>query len=262
MFDRIAETFARHIDLRRVVGLYRRQLSQTIFRQSQGVIQHGPFAGMALLDRPSWGRSDQGVMILGMYEQEVLNELMNAPAHFRKFVDVGAADGYYPVGLLRNGRIDGAIAFESDAENRAAIARLAEKNHVQQKITVLEAAADDFVQKLQAHNVQSQETMFLIDIEGAEFKVLTESVFAFLQDSMIIVETHAHIYPDPQAEIDGLIKRASGTHRATISSPGARNPWVFQELEKFSEADRWLICSEGRFELQHWLRFDPIEKAV
>lgn len=75
----------------------------------------------------------------------------------------------------------------------------------------------------------------------------------------MIVETHAHIYPDPQGELDGLIQKASKTHTVMNWLPGARNPWTIKELENFTELDRWILCSEGRVEVQQWLRFDPLQ---
>jgi precorrin-6B methylase 2 len=213
---------------------------------------------MKWLDNPRWGRGEQGAMILGLYEQEVLNNLSEAPDRYRVLVDVGAGDGYYAVGLLYSGKVDRSIAFEAIPECRAAIARLAAENGVADKITVLGAASDRFVDTLRAQNIDSRETMFLIDIEGAEFKVLTEEFFAFLKDSLIVVETHAHIYADLRGEMERVIQRASMTHRTTNWYPGARNPWTIKELESFAEIDRWILCSEGRFEVQQWLRFDPL----
>jgi hypothetical protein len=258
LFAHVSKTLARHINLRRIVAFHRRRLSRKIFKQSGGVIKHGPFAGMILLDDPRWGQPDQAAMIFGMYEQEVLENLANAPPQFRTFVDIGAADGYYAVGLVKCGKVDRAICFEAHPQGRATIARLAEQNGVSDKVTILGAASEHFVDMLNAYKVNSGETMVLVDIEGAEFKVLTEKVFASLRSSMIIVETHAHIYDDPEAEMDLLRKRASRTHRSTSWYPGARNPSVFKELEDFPETDRWIICSEGRYEIQQWLRFDPL----
>ena len=240
------------------MGLYRRRLSQQVFARFGGVIQHGAFKGMQWLDDPRWGRSEQGVIILGLYEQEVLESLLSAPCQYRVFVDVGAADGYYAVGLVHSGKVDRSVAFETIPECRAAIRRLAEKNAVRNKLTILGTASDNFVDTLRESKIDSDETMFLIDIEGAEFKILNEEVFKFLSKSMIVVETHAHIYSDPKGEIERLIGRASKTHRATAWFPGARNPWMLKELEDFSELDRWILCSEGRHELQQWLRFDPL----
>jgi len=259
LFSRVTKTLRRHLNFRRVVGLYRRRLSRKIFAQCGGIVRYGPFAGMRWLDNPHRGRSEQGGMILGLYEQEVLDNLVGAPARFRVFVDVGAADGYYAVGLLHNGRVDRSVAFESTPECRSAIARLAAENNVSDKITILGTASDHFDDMLLTHKINSYETMFLIDIEGAEFKILTERVFAFLKDSMIVVETHAHIYADPQAEMERLIKTASTTHRATTWYPGPRNPWTIKELDDFPEIDRWILCSEGRSEVQQWLRFDPLQ---
>jgi len=241
-----------------VVGLYRRGLSRKIFAECNGIVRYGPFAGMHWLDNPRRGRSEQGVILLGLYEQEVIENLVKAPEHFRVFVDVGAADGYYAVGLLHSGRVDRSVAFETVSEFREGIARLATENNVSEKITILGTAADSFVDVLRAQKVVPHETMLLMDIEGAEFKVLTDEVFAFLKDSLIVVETHAHIFADPQGEIDRLIENASKTHRVTAWYPGPRNPWAIKELDSYAEIDRWILCSEGRFEVQQWLRFDPL----
>jgi hypothetical protein len=256
---RLAKTLKGRLTFRRVVGLYRRRLSRTIFANLNGVVRYGPFAGLRWLDNPRWGRSEQGVMMLGLYEQEVLTNLVGAPDRFRVFVDVGAADGYYAVGFLHSGRVDRSVAFEMIPECRQAIKLLAIENGVADKIEILGAASDKFVDDLAKQKIVSSETMFLIDIEGAEFEVLTEEVFEFLKESLIVVEMHAHIYPDPQGQLDRLIEKAYKTHTVTSWLPGARNPWTIKELESFTEIDRWILCSEGRVEVQQWLRFDPLQ---
>jgi hypothetical protein len=214
---------------------------------------------MHWLDNPRRGRSEQGVIILGLYEQEVLENLVGAPVRYRVFVDVGAADGYYAVGLLFSGRVERSVAFETIPEYRAAIAQLANKNGVADKITILGTASGRFADVLVKNQITSRETMFLIDIEGAEFELLTKEVFTALSDSLIVVETHAHIYADLQGEMNRLIEKASATHSVTAWYPGARNPWMIKELDNFTEIDRWILCSEGRREVQQWLRFDPLE---
>src|SRR5580658_8922647 len=123
---------------------------------------------MHWLDNPRRGRSEQGVIILGLYEQEVLENLVGAPARYRVFVDVGAADGYYAVGLLFSGRVERSVAFETIPEFRAAIAQLANENGVADKITILGTASDRFADVLVKNQITSRETMFLFDIEGAE----------------------------------------------------------------------------------------------
>lgn len=255
---RISEFVTRRFSFRRIAGLYRRRLSRQIFALCGGVIQHGPFQGMRWLDNPQWGRSEQGVMMLGLYEQEVLQHLTTAPAKYRVFVDVGAADGYYAVGLPFCKLVDRSIAFEMIPACRDAIANLARANGVSEKVRILGTATNNLASSLAEVGVVPDETMFLIDIEGAEFPLLTTELFDFLRDSMIIVETHAHIYNDPESEIAGLIARASKTHRVSSWFPGARNPWLLRELDRFTELDRWILCSEGRVELQQWLRFDPL----
>lgn len=257
MLKQTIKRLQRSVNFRRVVGLYRRRLSQQIFSQCNGIIRHGAFAGMRWLDHPGWGRSDQGVMILGLYEQEVVGALMDAPDHYRTFVDIGAADGYYAVGMLHNNKVDRSVAFEMLPRCRTAIAALAAANGVADRITILGAASDSLIDNLRDNNIDGRETMFLIDIEGAEFRILTKELFAFLEASTIVVETHAHIFPDPEEEIERLIASASATHTVTRWQPGARNPWLLRELDTYTEVDRWILCSEGRVEVQQWLKFVP-----
>ncbi|MGA2847854.1 MAG: hypothetical protein ABSE46_02575 [Terracidiphilus sp.] len=148
---------------------------------------------------------------------------MGAPVRYRVFVDVGAADGYYAVGLLFSGRVERSVAFETIPEYRAAIAQLANKNGVADKITILGTASGRFADVLVKNQITSRETMFLIDIEGAEFELLTKEVFTALSDSLIVVETHAHIYADLQGEMNRLIEKASATHSVTAWYPGAQS---------------------------------------
>lgn len=169
MFQGIKSKLNRYLSFRRVAGLYRRHVSKKVYRQLQGKIAHGPFEGMAWLDVPGWGRSDQGVVVLGLYEQEVAHQLVTAPEQYQVFVDVGAADGYYAVGLLFAKRVRRSVAFEILPAARAAIQRLAARNGVEDRITILGAATGDFVSSLRAQGLSSTETLFLIDVEGAEF---------------------------------------------------------------------------------------------
>ncbi len=41
-----------------------------------------------------WLGSDKGAILLGIYEQEVLNSIMSIPKKYNVFIDLGPANGY------------------------------------------------------------------------------------------------------------------------------------------------------------------------
>jgi hypothetical protein len=57
-------------------------------------VLHGPYKNMSLHEENYWGL-DNPSMRFGIYEQEVLNEIRKLNG--KKFVNIGAGDGYYAV---------------------------------------------------------------------------------------------------------------------------------------------------------------------
>lgn len=83
----------------------RRRVSSEIYDLLGGVVKYGPFKGLSLAKNNWWGGGDFGSMLLGLYEKEVLDFLFSERLDaVESFVDVGAADGYYAIGMVRSGR--------------------------------------------------------------------------------------------------------------------------------------------------------------
>ena len=127
-----------------------------------------------MLKDTNWGEGDRAAMLLGIYEMEVAASLADVPEGYRIFVDIGAADGYYSVGLLHSDKFDRAICFEINEFGRRTISRLAAQNDVATRITLLEGADPGFPEKLAGIGADLSKCVFLLDIEGHEFDLLTE----------------------------------------------------------------------------------------
>src|SRR4051794_35375378 len=93
---------------------------------ADGRILSGPFAGMRYLT-DSVG-SVLEAKLLGTYEKE-LHGIVSSLARkcFDLVIDIGAAEGYYAVGLARSMPSARIIAFEMTEEGQALIRQLAEK---------------------------------------------------------------------------------------------------------------------------------------
>ena len=196
-------------------------------------------------------------MIFGLYEQEVLASILDRPPSCRTFVDIGAADGYYPVGALTAGLYDKAIAFEATETGRTCIAEAAELNNVDSAITILGLATKG---SLSAVASQIPEAMIVMDIEGAEFELLDEETIALFRRHHFIIELHDFRFADGADRCEALRNRLSRHFEIRTLRTGARDPSAFPELHELPDADRWAICSERRPRLMQWWRLDPLSK--
>src|SRR5258708_4505437 len=98
-------------------------------------VRSGPFAGMRYVDN-SVG-SAYLPKLLGTYERE-LAEVIEEACRLRPelIIDLGAAEGYYAVGLaLRNPQAR-VVAFEQQDIGRAALWRMAQLNGVADRIEI------------------------------------------------------------------------------------------------------------------------------
>ena len=149
------------------------RVSLDTFDLCKGVVQRGPFLGLKLNSSTWWGRSDLGSQCLGLYEKEILELISNLnPVH--TFLDIGAADGYYAVGMLHSQKAQNSVCFELSELGQTAIKDNWKINEEPGVLSVFGEATrdslDGVVQTLPA------DTLVLIDIEGSEFSLLSSDV--------------------------------------------------------------------------------------
>ncbi len=194
-------------------------------------------------------------MLLGLYEKDVLDSLQNIPKKFTTFIDLGAADGYYGIGVLVNNLFQNSICFEISEEGRQTIRENAQFNNVLNKVEIRGIAKNDFYHDLSALTLSN--AVLFIDIEGAEFELIDKATFSAFNKSVIFVELHDWLFEDGEEKLKKLKNDSASTHVLTELTMGSRDLSIFPDLNKLHDNDRWLICSEGRGQLMKWLRFDP-----
>jgi lipopolysaccharide biosynthesis glycosyltransferase len=230
-------------------------ISKKISSELDWTVKYGPFKGLKLSQQTWWSRASRGLMFMGIYEQEVLQRLSALPATYDKFIDVGAADGYYAVGSVVSGQFKKCFAYEVSEKGQEAVRRNATLNDVQSKVTVHGLANGESIKAVVGDS--SSEFVVLVDIEGAEFDFLTVEMFKTLENSVIIVENHEFFFKDGVKKREALLERAEKTHYIESFKTGARDLSKYSELTSLSDTDRWLFCSEGRKELMSWYQFIP-----
>jgi hypothetical protein len=206
-------------------------------------VRGGPFAGMRYVG--SSPNSHIADALLGTLEKEIHPFVQRLLAgSFDAFVNIGAAEGYYAVGIARFSAIPRVIAFEGDRFGRILIRFMARRNRVSHKLDVrgyCEPAA--LTQALAGY----QRPALLVDIEGYEKEVLQPTINPHLRRSTLIVELHEA--EAPMADI--LRKRFESTHQIeeTWSRPRTASdlpsrmgpaPWAFsrERLVRFMDERR------------------------
>lgn len=237
----------------------RLQLSAMLNERFSATVRYGPFRGLQLSREIWWGKTDRAGMLLGLYEQEVLDSVKKAATTRRRsFIELGAADGYYGVGVLVSGMFDRSYCYEISEAGRETIARNAALNGVEARVEVRGAADPLFYAQLP--DTVPDNCVLLVDIEGAEFDILTADVMRRFSKSVIIVELHDHFFADDgAARLARLRSDAELIFNIEEVTTTSRDLSGLSELKTFSDTDRWLICSEGRRATPHWYVMTPRE---
>ncbi|KWF37389.1 hypothetical protein [Burkholderia pseudomultivorans] len=241
--------------------LYRFLLSQRLMHATGGVVQHGPLTGFNIGTRATWRASDNGAKLLGFYEKEVCDLLAELAVEREALVDLGGADGFYAVGMVKTGVYQQCHCFEIEDASRENIAAIAEVNGVRDRVHLYGVATPTFARVLTERGVDLARSTVLIDIESAEFEVLTLECLQDLRRAHVIVEIHDFMRPhDGKHRYAELLERAAQVFDVRAFTTGPRDPSQAPLLNQgWTDTDRWLVCSESRATLMTWLHFAPKE---
>ena len=157
-----------------------------VMRETNCVVRSGPFQGMKYT-----GKSAGSVLIpklLGIYERELHPVLEYAISHpFQVIVDIGAAEGYYCVGLARRMPQTRVVAYEMDEAGRRQLKELARLNHVSDQLEIRGLCTMEEMNSVLDASVPA---LLICDVEGAEAYLLDSLRVPALVSMHILVELH------------------------------------------------------------------------
>lgn len=217
-----------------------------------GVVRHGPFAGLRYPLLQSVG-SSLFPKLLGSYEAELHPWIAEICAgDYSEIVDVGCAEGYYAIGLAR--RLPDARVFAYDTEPRAQELCLAaaQLNGVADRVSVRGTFAASDLASLPVR----RRGLIVCDCEGAELDLFTADTVPHCAGWDLLVETHDFM------DLTGstrLLARFAGSHdvRAVLSTDDIQKAkhYDYPELAPLDLATRRAIVGEGRPAIMEWLFF-------
>jgi hypothetical protein len=217
-------------------------------------VARGPFEGMAYVSEAA------GSMflpkIVGTYEQEVVPAIEAViSARTARIIDVGAAEGYYAIGLAR--RLPEAKVWTFDLDPRAnrLCGKMAALNGVQDRLIVGRACTHARLNELIVPG-----TVIVCDCEGYEDELLKPTLVPRLSEASVLVELHDHVVPGVG---ERTRSRFSTTHDMTCFATRPRESSLdaLPHLAFLSESDRALTVNEFRPAPQQWLWLTPKTKV-
>ncbi len=246
---RAHERAGRALHLRRIDALNRR------FAAEHGLeVRRGPFAGLRYPDALVAGHGDLVAKLVGTYELELAPVLEAWIGHgVERFVDVGAAEGFYAVGMAVASPATRVVAFELDPAARAQLAVLAEHNGVGDRVEIRGACTPAELAALRGDGVA-----VLSDCEGGEAALLDPVAAPALTRWPLLVELHEFVVP---GVTETLRRRFAPTHDVELIDGRPRDGERPPELRGVGERDRARLLGERRPGPMQWMRLRPREPA-
>lgn len=175
-------------------------------------VLRGPFKDMAYVPRAFYGMVE--AKLLGTYEMELhpaIDRIVAAAPPV--IIDVGAAEGYYAVGLALRIPTTRLIAFELEAQGRELLTQLARLNGVQDRVAVLGAADIAALRDALGKAGGGRGAMVICDVEGYEDTLMEPSAVPELAGASLLIEIHDHLNPGVGERIQS---RFAATHDLEI----------------------------------------------
>lgn len=240
-----AYRFRRHCE-RKFLPL-QNQVAEAIYPDGQIEVLGGPFAGMRYFNDVVWGPITP--KWLGSYEEELHHVIQDVlDRDYRVIVDVGAAEGYYAVGLARSFPEASIFSYDIDPFARKLQKNLAGLN----KVSNLHIRARCTHENL---GILKESGLLISDIEGFEYELINPLDAPSLANCDILIEVHPFQDLTVEQVRDALLDRFEQTHlvkvlKVTTREPAAYDSWSGHVLDQRVLA---AALDEHRDPRQEWL---------
>ena len=209
----------------------------------------GPFKGLKFSQR-----FPTKPMLIGVWEKEI-SFIWDSLQEFTCIIDIGAAEGFYAVGLARKYPDKMIFAFEMNLSNQRLLQKVISDNFVKNVEIRGKCEYDD----LKDFGGKLDNALMVMDCEGYEVELLNANSLTIFKNTYILVELHEMYAPGCTNE---LRERFSSTHNIQEIEGKHRNinDWP-KELKflKYLYPNELLLdfMDEGRPYPMNWLYMKP-----
>jgi hypothetical protein len=214
------------------------------------VVQNGPFRGLRFSSTVDAAKNLP--KIIGSYEIELHEtiEKLVILGGFRLLLNVGAAEGYYAVGMAMRMPACKVVAFEMDDALADRCRHAAILNSVDKRLQVVGKCDGS---SLAAFDLE--DALIIMDCEGAEVDILSANLLAKLSRTWIMVELHDALRPGVSRT---LWQRFHNSHSMQFIEAISRNQDISGiNLRQLGVRERMLAVHENRLGIQEWVVMTP-----
>ncbi len=214
-------------------------------RATRKGVASGPFQGMRYVHR-SVG-SGLRPKLLGTYEKELWPAIEEIGGRgYKVIANVGAAEGYYAVGLARLLPDAQVVCFETQTKEHQLLLKLAALNGVENQITMHALCTPELLQQTLA---KASPTLIVCDIDGGEYALLDPARVPALGTSDILLEIHDFEHTSAPDQLRALFEN---THDIEVILGRERTLADWPLKLNFSPEEKLASLAEGRPDLQDW----------
>ena len=225
----------------------REELTELVGERTGHSIVAGPFKGMIILPRWSWG--DHVPKLLGTYESELYNVAEEQVASKPDYIlNVGCAEGFWGLGMAMR---TGAPALLIDVHDLGL--EIAQENATVNNLKNIEYSNESTTAKIDDVLSKHMNPFLIMDCEGAEDQLLDLNSVPNLKHTTILLESHDCFIPGLTNRIK---ERFADTHTVMEISQGAKNPYI-DIIKDLGDHDKMLLCIESRAMTMSWLYLVP-----
>jgi hypothetical protein len=218
-------------------------------------VLNGLFKGLIYNDITPTGSSIYA-KLLGSYElelQPIMQQVLTN--NFTHLVNIGCDEGYYAVGFARLMPNLKVTAFDCNKNAQEKCKKLAQLNNSNQQIVVNGCFNESEINNLK----EVSKTLFIIDCEGCEDVVITQTLITNFATASFIIELH---YQQAPMIFNKLNQVFSTTHNIKIIKALTDHERVvqyqFNELQGLTYQQKEFILSE-RYNYMEWFIAEPLQ---
>lgn len=201
---------------RMILGLLR--------KQNGNRVASGPFKGLEYVEK-AYG-SQLFPKLLGTYEKElhpIIEHIFGRT--YEKFINIGAGEGYYAVGVAMRMPSTLVVCFERHRASQRLLKKVAKKNRVSDQIHLIGCCTPRLLSQV-LPPARDTHILIICDVEGAEIELLQPLTVPGLSSADILVELHG------TAISEEIRRRFESTHIITciLSQPRTLKDWPPQVI--------------------------------
>ena len=237
-------------------------LIEEFLKNHKNEVLHGPFKGLNLGLQINRDYTSIIPLTMGVYEEVVTETIFNKSSERTDFIDIGAAYGYFSIGVLKSKLFNYTVAYEIDDECKKQINKLYRINKLKNEIKIFgEATESLIINHIDTGIIKPSKSFFLIDVEGFEFKLLTYDLLSYLKDAVILIEIHD--FGDyNNTDYKKLIDRSKDFFDFIELRDNKRTLYKNDFLDNLRTDLKLLLLSESRSMTQKWVLLTPKSKYI